>query len=33
VVLDIASRREMLPARSAELDLSLQGLVKYVVAD
>jgi hypothetical protein len=33
VVLDIASRGELLPARSAELDLSLQGLVKYVVAD
>jgi len=32
VVLDIASRGELLPARSAELDLSLQGLVKYVAA-
>ncbi len=32
-LLDIASRGELLPARSAQLDLNLQGLVKYVVAD
>jgi hypothetical protein len=33
VLLASASRGEWLPARSAELDLHLQGLMKYVVAD
>jgi len=33
VVLAIASRGELLPARTAELDLDLEGFMKYVVAD
>jgi len=31
--LEIASQGELLPARSAEPDLDLQGLMKYAVAD
>jgi hypothetical protein len=33
MVLAIASRGELLPARTAELDLDLEGFMKYVVAD
>lgn len=33
VVLEIASRGELLPARSTQLDLGLEGLLEYVVAD